>query len=70
MNPHNVKYLAKILCLKTEIQKNPYAIISREVINRYFTNINYGDLITIITVYHKTSTSKTVFQIFNESSVN
>ncbi|UXL51570.1 DNA-directed RNA polymerase subunit, partial [Monkeypox virus] len=25
MNQYNVKYLAKILCLKTEIARDPYA---------------------------------------------
>ncbi|AGU99749.1 m66R [Myxoma virus] len=70
MNPHNVKYLAKILCLKAEIQKNPYAVISKDVVHRYSTDIRYGDLTTIISVRHKTSTSNTVFQVFNESSVN
>ncbi|AAR07425.1 69R [Yaba monkey tumor virus] len=69
MNNHNVKYLAKILCLKAEITRDPYAIISKEVIFKYETEINYGDLVTIITVKHKIDYSKTVFQVFNESSV-
>ncbi|AGZ95384.1 DNA-dependent RNA polymerase subunit [Goatpox virus] len=69
MNPHNVKYLAKILCLKTEILKNPYAIISKDVVLRYNTTIKYGDLVTYITVQHKIDATKTLFQVFNESSV-
>ncbi|AOP31785.1 RNA polymerase [Volepox virus] len=70
MNQYNVKYLAKILCLKTEIARDPYAVISRNVISRYTTEIEYNDLVTLITVRHKIDSMKTVFQVFNESSVN
>ncbi|QDJ95083.1 RNA polymerase subunit RPO22 [Hypsugopox virus] len=69
MNPHNVKYLAKILCLKTEIKRDPYAIISRDVIYHYTTNIKYGDLISIVTITHKIDSVVTNFQIFNEAAV-
>ncbi|QHR82608.1 DNA-dependent RNA polymerase subunit RPO22 [Brazilian porcupinepox virus 1] len=69
MNQHNVKYLAKILCLKTEILRNPYSIISRDILFNYNTSIKYGDLVTIITVTHKIESIKVVFQVFNESSV-
>ncbi|UXL48377.1 DNA-directed RNA polymerase subunit, partial [Monkeypox virus] len=37
MNQYNVKYLAKILCLKTEIARDPYAVINRNVLLRYTT---------------------------------
>ncbi|AST09489.1 RNA polymerase [NY_014 poxvirus] len=70
MNQYNVKYLAKILCLKTEIARDPYAVISKNVILRYDTDIDYNDLVTLITVKHKIDSIKTVFQVFNESSVN
>ncbi|ABI99233.1 RNA polymerase subunit RPO22 [White-tailed deer poxvirus] len=69
MNQHNVKYLAKILCLKTEVLRNPYAIISKDILSKYYTEIKYDDLITIITVIHKIDSEKVVFQVFNESSV-
>ncbi|ASK51274.1 RNA polymerase subunit (RPO22) [Eptesipox virus] len=69
MNPHNVKYLAKILCLKTEILRDPYAIISRDILSHYNTNIKYGDLISIVTVSHKIDSMITNYQIFNETAV-
>lgn len=67
--PAQRKILSKILCLKTEILKNPYAIISKDVVLRYNTTIKYGDLVTYITVQHKIDATKTLFQVFNESSV-
>lgn len=70
MNQYNVKYLAKILCLKTEIARDPYAVINRNVLLRYTTDIEYNDLVTLITVRHKIDSMKTVFQVFNESSIN
>ncbi|QHG62628.1 RNA polymerase subunit RPO22 [Cetacean poxvirus 1] len=70
MNQNSVKYLAKILCLKTEVARNPYAVISKDVLLRYNIDIKYSDLITTIVVRHKIDSFSLVFQVFNESSIN
>ncbi|AWU47112.1 RNA polymerase [Sea otter poxvirus] len=70
MNKYNVTYLSKILCLKAEILRDPFAIISSEVLLRYDINISYGDLVSVIRVIHKIDSSITVFQVFNETTIN
>lgn len=70
MNQHNVAYLAKILCLKAEISRNPYVVVNREVLNKYSITTKYGDLVTLITVTHKLDNTITVFQVFNEAAVS
>ncbi|ATI21012.1 RNA polymerase [Western grey kangaroopox virus] len=70
MNQHNVRYLAKILCLKAEVARNPYALIEREVIRRYSVETRYGDIVTVITVSHRLDNAVVVFQVFNEATVS
>ncbi|CCD83244.1 DNA-dependent RNA polymerase subunit rpo22 [Squirrelpox virus] len=70
MNPYNVRYLAKILCLKAEIVRDPYAVISRDVLGKYTIETRYSDLSTRVTVTHKVDARVTVFQVFNEASVS
>nr|WGO62696.1 RNA polymerase subunit RPO22 [Wadden Sea poxvirus] len=70
MNQYNVKYLAKILCLKAEIARNPHSIISKDTVLKYDIDIKYGDLKTFITVTHKIDSNNIVFQVFNESSIS
>ncbi|AAR98411.1 ORF054 RNA polymerase subunit RPO22 [Bovine papular stomatitis virus] len=69
MNRHNVRYLAKILCLKAEVKNDPFATISRDTVKRYDIDVEYGDLVSVVTVTHKIESSRTVFQVFNETSV-
>ncbi|ASC55586.1 RNA polymerase subunit RPO22-like protein [Seal parapoxvirus] len=69
MNQHNVRYLAKILCLKAEVRKDPFAVVSKDTVKRYNIEVEYGDLVTVVTVTHKLDTFRTVFQVFNETSV-
>ncbi|ANS71156.1 RNA polymerase [Pteropox virus] len=70
MNKHNIKYLAKILCLKAKVAHDPFATISKDVLSMYDITTNYGDIVSIVTVVHKIDTKVTVFQVFNEASVN
>ncbi|QGN68070.1 DNA-dependent RNA polymerase 22 kDa subunit [Equine molluscum contagiosum-like virus] len=69
MNPHNVHYLAKILCLKAEVARDPYVVVSRDLLRRYDVRAEYGDLVTRVTVTHKIESAVTVFQVFNETAV-
>ncbi|ABA00571.1 RNA polymerase subunit RPO22 [Orf virus] len=69
MNRHNTRYLAKILCLKAAVRSDPFAVVSRDTVRMYDIEVEYGDLVTVVTVTHKLETSRTVFQVFNETSV-
>ena len=70
MNQHNVEYLAKILCLKAEVARNPYVVVSKELLSRYDVRTRYGDLVTLVRVTHRVDNSTTVFQVFNEAAVS
>ncbi|AVD69245.1 ORF126 [Saltwater crocodilepox virus] len=70
MNSYNVNYMAKVFCLKTEILRDPFAVISSQTLDKYDVRVQFGEVVSVITVTNRVDGDPTVYQLFHETVVN